>query len=51
MEAAPQKGTEKGDFFYHQENPFRALDEARQPNVFEAEEELETNVLFPRVTR
>jgi len=40
MEAAP----EKGDFFHREENPFCDIDEAKQPSISEAPEELETNV-------
>jgi hypothetical protein len=46
MESTPRKGTHKGDFFYRPGNKFREIDEARQPVVEEAQDELETNVYF-----
>jgi len=43
----PEKGTEKGELFHKDENPFQSLDAAHLPTVEEAEDELETNVTFP----
>jgi len=43
----PEKGIAKGEFFHLDENPFRDLDETKQPTITEAEEELETNVFHP----
>jgi hypothetical protein len=40
----PGKGTSKGEFFYHEENPFHDFDTSKPPEIVEAEEELETNV-------
>jgi hypothetical protein len=51
MEAAPEKGSEKGDFFHREENPFRDIDEAKRPSITEAPEELETNVYSSWTTR
>ena len=46
MESTPRKGTLEGDFFYRPENKFREIDEAREPAVEEAQDELETNAYF-----
>jgi hypothetical protein len=44
FEPPPAKGIAKGEFFYREENPFHDVDDAKQPTIVEAEEELETNV-------
>jgi len=40
----PEKGTERGKFFFREDNPFEELDRTRPPILIEAEEELETSV-------
>jgi len=44
MDSVPEKGTEVGQFFHKEENPFRELDDTKLPPSNEGEEELETDV-------
>lgn len=44
MDSVPENGTEEGQFFYKEENPFRELDESKAPQTSEGEDELETSV-------
>lgn len=46
MESTPRKGTDKGDFFCRPGNKFREIDEAREPAVEDAQDELETSVYY-----
>jgi hypothetical protein len=48
MDSVPGKGTKDGEFYHRSENPFRDVDQAKQPPTYEAEEELETNVCLAR---
>ena len=45
LSAPPDKGIANGEFFHREDNPFRDLDNVKQPTITEAEEEMETNVL------
>ena len=44
LSAPPDKGIANGEFFHREDNPFRDLDDVKQPTITEAEEEMETNV-------